>query len=128
MLTDEYRYKVLKLLDDNPELTQRQLAKSLGISLGKVNYCLKALIEKGMIKASNFRNNQNKQAYAYFLTPRGIEDKARLTVEFLRIKMAEHRELNREIEQLRREVKDLKPGVFDEDQTILPGNAKKLTH
>ncbi|WP_024460061.1 MarR family EPS-associated transcriptional regulator [Marinimicrobium sp. LS-A18] len=104
MLTDEYRYKVLKLLDDNPELTQRQLAKSLGISLGKVNYCLKALIEKGMIKASNFRNSQNKQAYAYLLTRRGIEAKTRLTAEFLKIKIAEHQALKREIEELRRQV------------------------
>lgn len=104
MLTDEYRYKVLNMLDNNPELTQRQLAKSLGISLGKVNYCLKALIEKGMVKASNFKNSQNKQAYAYLLTPRGVEAKARLTADFLRIKIAEHEALKREIEELRRQV------------------------
>lgn len=110
MLTDEYRYKVLKLLDENPELTQRQLAKSLDISLGKANYCLKALIEKGMIKAANFKNSKNKQAYVYFLTPQGIEDKARLTVEFLRIKLAEHNALKREIEQLRSEVSKLNAG------------------
>jgi len=104
VLTNEYRYKVLKLLDDNPELTQRQLAKALGISLGKVNYCLKALIAKGMIKAGNFKNSQNKKAYAYFLTPQGIEDKARVTAEFLKVKLAEHRALQAQIEELRREV------------------------
>jgi len=104
VLTDEYRYKVLKLLDDNPELTQRQLAKTLGISLGKVNYCLKALIAKGVIKAGNFKNSQNKKAYAYFLTPKGVEDKARVTAEFLKVKLAEHRALQAEIEQLRQEV------------------------
>ncbi|WP_439509889.1 MarR family EPS-associated transcriptional regulator [Marinimicrobium koreense] len=104
MLTDEYRYKVLKLLEGNPELTQRQLARALGISLGKVNYCLKALVEKGMIKASRFRNSDNKQAYAYLLTPKGVDAKARLTVEFLRAKLAEHRALKAEIDELRREV------------------------
>jgi len=104
MLNDEYRYKVLKLLESNPELTQRQVARALGISLGKVNYCLKALIEKGMIKAAQFRNSNNKQAYAYLLTPQGAEAKARLTAEFLRVKMAEHRALKAEIDQLRREV------------------------
>lgn len=114
MLTDEYRYKVLKLLDDNPELTQRQLAKALGISLGKVNFCLKALIEKGMIKAGNFKNSQNKQAYAYLLTPKGVEAKVRLAVAFLRAKVAQHRALQDEIEQLRQEVAEIK-----EDSGIL---------
>ncbi len=104
MLTDEYRYKVLKLLDDDPELTQRQLAKALGISLGKVNYCLKALITKGIIEAGNFNNAQNKRTFAYRLTPKGVEDKARVTAEFLNIKLAEHKALEVEIEKLRGEV------------------------
>lgn len=108
MLTDEYRYKVLKLLDEDPELSQRELAKRLGISLGKLNYCLKALIEKGMVKAANFKNSQKKQAYTYLLTPKGIEDKARLTVEFLRVKVSEHQALQREINELRGEVEKLK--------------------
>ena len=107
MLTDEYRYKVLKLLDEDPELSQRELAKRLGISLGKLNYCLKALIEKGMVKAASFKNSQNKQAYAYLLTPQGVEAKARLTIEFLRIKVSEHQALQQEIEQLRKEVAGL---------------------
>jgi EPS-associated MarR family transcriptional regulator len=104
MLTDEYRYKVLKLLAGNPHLSQRDLARELGISLGKVNYCLQALIEKGMIKASNFKNSQNKQAYAYLLTPKGIEDKTRVTVRFLNCKLAEYKTLQSEIEHLRQEV------------------------
>lgn len=108
MLTDEYRYKVLKLLDANPNLSQRALAKELGVSLGRANYCLKALIERGMIKASNFKNSQNKQAYAYFLTPEGIEDKARVTVRFLKHKLAEHQALQSQIKQLRQEVQALK--------------------
>lgn len=108
MLTDEHRYKVLKLLDANPNLSQRALAKELGVSLGSANYCLKALIERGLIKASNFKNSQNKQAYAYFLTPQGIEDKARVTVRFLKHKLAEHQALQSQIEQLRQEVQALK--------------------
>lgn len=104
MLTDEYRYKVLKLLAENPHLSQRELARELGISLGKVNYCVQALIEKGMVKASNFKNSQNKPAYAYLLTPKGMEDKAKVTARFLNRKLAEYEALQAEIELLRKEI------------------------
>lgn|SRR5690606_38272688 len=104
MLTDEYRYKILKLLSNNPHISQRELSRELGISLGKVNYCIHALIEKGIVKASNFKNSQNKQAYAYLLTPKGIEDKAKVTVRFLNRKLAEYEALQNEIEVLRSEV------------------------
>jgi EPS-associated MarR family transcriptional regulator len=103
MLTDEYRYKILKILEANPEISQRDLARELGISLGRVNFCLKALIEKGLLKASNFRNSQNKLAYMYLLTPRGIEEKTHITSQFLKIKMQEYQQLAAEIEALRRE-------------------------
>ncbi len=85
-------------------MTQRELADVLGVSLGKTNYILRALVEKGLVKARNFKNNKNKSAYAYLLTPRGIEEKARLTYHFLQRKQEEYRELRREIEQLEREV------------------------
>src|SRR5690606_9195869 len=104
MLTDEYRYKVLKLLAENPHMSQRELARELGISMGKVNYCIQALIEKGMVKVGNFKNSQNKQAYAYLLTPKGIEDRAKVTARFLNRKLAEYEALQAEIEDLRREV------------------------
>jgi EPS-associated MarR family transcriptional regulator len=104
MLTDEVRYKLLKLLKPNPELSQREVARELGISLGKVNYCLQALVEKGWIKVANFKNSKNKSAYMYLLTPRGIEEKARVTAEFLRYKLQEHRALTAEIDQIRDEV------------------------
>ena len=104
MLTDEYRYKILKLLSENPHISQRELSRELGISLGKVNYCIHALIEKGIVKASNFKNSQNKQAYAYLLTPNGIEDKAKVTARFLNRKLAEYETLQTEIAVLRREV------------------------
>lgn len=103
MLTDEYRYKIFKLVEANPEISQRQMASELGISLGKANYCLKALIEKGLLKANNFRNSKNKLAYAYKLTPKGIEEKASVTVRFLKKKMQEYEQLQREIAELRTE-------------------------
>lgn len=105
MLTDEYRYKILKELQQDPDISQRELAKRLGISLGKANFCLKALIEKGLIKAENFKNNTNKVKYLYLLTPKGIEDKVSLTQSFLKRKLKEHEELEKEIEQLTEEVK-----------------------
>ena len=103
MLTDEYRYKILKILATNPEISQRDLAKKLDISLGRVNFCLKALIEKGLLKASNFRNNQNKMAYMYLLTPQGLEEKTVITARFLKLKLQEHAKLQAEIEELRSE-------------------------
>ena len=103
MLTDEYRYKILKILEANPEISQRDLARELDISLGRVNFCLKALIEKGLLKATNFRNSKNKMAYMYLLTPSGIEEKSAITAQFLKIKMQEYADLETEIDQLRRE-------------------------
>lgn len=104
MLNDEYRYKILKILEANPEISQRQLARELGVSLGRVNFCLKALIEVGLLKASNFRNSHNKLAYMYLLTPKGIEEKSNITLAFLKIKMQEHQELESQIHRLRQEV------------------------
>lgn len=105
MLTDEYRYKIFKLLEANPEISQRQLARELGISLGKANYCLRALIEKGLLKAGNFRNSKNKLAYVYKLTPRGIEEKANVTIRFFKRRIREYEFLQREIAELQKEIK-----------------------
>lgn len=105
MLTEEYRYKILKELQQDPNISQRELARRLDISLGKVNFCLKALIEKGLIKAENFKKNTNKVKYLYLLTPRGIEDKVSLTQSFLKLKLKEYEELEKEIERLREEIK-----------------------
>jgi EPS-associated MarR family transcriptional regulator len=103
MLTDEYRYKILKRLEANPEISQRELAQELGVSLGRVNYCLKALVEKGMLKVNNFRNSKNKPAYLYLLTPRGIEEKTKVTLRFMKAKVAEYEMLRQEIELLRQD-------------------------
>ena len=103
MLTDETRYKLLRMLEANPQASQRDLAQALGISVGKVNYCLNALIERGWLKAKNFKNNKNKRAYMYYLTPRGFDEKARVTMRFFRQRLAEYEALSAEIEALRRE-------------------------
>ena len=103
MLDKSTHYVLLKTLENNPGLSQRDLAKHLGISLGKVNFCLNALVKKGSLKISNFRNSNNKLAYVYLLTPRGIEEKARMTVHFLQYKMQEYEALRAEIEELQRE-------------------------
>lgn len=103
-LQDENHLKVLRLLEDNPRMNQRDLAEALGVSLGKTNYCLKALLDKGLIKILNFRNSQNKLAYSYLLTPTGIAEKAELTKRFLKRKVAEYESLKREIETLKLEV------------------------
>ncbi len=100
----EIHLKVLRELEDKPEITQRELAQHLGVSLGKVNYCLQALIGKGFIKARNFHNSNNKRAYLYVLTPQGIEAKAKISVAFLRRKIIEYEQLKAEIAQLEREV------------------------
>ena len=102
----ELQFRVLRLLELNPHLSQRELSKSLGVSLGGVNYCLNALITKGSIKIQNFRNNQNKWVYAYLLTPQGLAEKTALTGGFLKRKMQEYQELEAEIEALKSEVKN----------------------
>jgi len=105
VLDDRTRYRLLKLLQENPELSQRQLAGELGVSVGKVNFCLRALLDRGLVKVRNFRNSDNKAAYAYYLTPKGAKEKVRATVGFLKRRLAEYEGLEREIEELRREVR-----------------------
>lgn len=100
----ETRYRLLKLVECNPNLTQRQMAEEMGISLGKFNYCLKELVKKGIVKIERFKSSDNKAAYMYILTPHGIERKAQITASFLKRKMLEYEELKREIQELRGEV------------------------
>lgn len=104
-MQDEVHYKLLSLLEKKPKATQRELAENLGISVGKVNYCLAALVNKGQIKIRNFTNSNNKAAYAYLLTPKGIKQKAKVTLRFLQKKTEEYEQLQKEIEQLHQEVK-----------------------
>lgn len=104
-MDDAIRYRLLKLLDEQPHLTQRELAKAMGISLGKANYCLRALIKVGAVKANNFKNSADKSGYLYLLTPRGFEEKAKVTRRFLDRKLAEYETIQREIEELQAEAR-----------------------
>ncbi len=102
----EAHFRVLRLLEGNPQMNQRDLAAAAGVSLGKTNYCINALLEKGLIKVQNFQSNKRKLAYAYLLTPAGIAEKAALTKRFLKRKMEEYDALKAEIEQLKQEAAD----------------------
>ena len=102
-MQDEIAYKLLKLIEAEPHLSQREIAQKMGVSLGKANYCLKALIDKGFIKFQNFYNNKKKSTYIYFLTPKGIEEKAEVTYRFLQRKIKEYENIKVEIESLKNE-------------------------
>jgi EPS-associated MarR family transcriptional regulator len=106
-ISDELRYRLLSHLAEHPDASQRQVARELGISVGKVNYCLDALIRRGWLKVRNFKNSHNKSAYLYILTPTGLEEKIDVTYHFLRRKMAEYDALKQEIERLTVEVRQL---------------------
>ena len=101
---EDLRFRVLRLLQENPEMSQRDIAAAVGISVGGVHYCLNALVEKGMVKLGNFSAANDKRRYAYILTPKGLTEKAALTSRFLKRKMEEYEALKKEIETLQTEV------------------------
>ena len=101
MPDQQSKYQLLKSLEQDANLTQRQLSEELGISLGKVNYCLKSLIQKGFVKINNFKNSNHKLQYSYLLTPTGIEEKTKLTIEFLKVKTEEYEALKEEVERIK---------------------------
>jgi EPS-associated MarR family transcriptional regulator len=103
-LQEDTHFRVLSLLESQPDLNQREMAKALGVSLGGVNYCLRALVAKGLIKMHNFQANDNKLGYAYLLTPQGMTEKIALTGRFLKRKQAEYAALKAEIEALQKAV------------------------
>jgi EPS-associated MarR family transcriptional regulator len=100
VLSEELRYRILKVVDENPATSQRELAEALGISVGKVNYCLKALITKGLVKIRKFKNSRHKAAYLYVLTPSGVRERVRVALRFLEIRRREYEILEREIAAL----------------------------
>ena len=103
-MTHDRQLNALRLLDANPDMTQRQLALALGVSVGAANYCLKALVEKGWVKLENFQSNPNKLGYLYLLTPAGVAAKTQLAARFLKRKLQEYDDLKAEIEILKAEV------------------------
>ena len=120
-MSSELQFRVLRLLESNPHLTQRELSKSLGVSLGGVNYCLNALVAKGSVKIQNFKNNKNKWVYAYLLTPQGMAEKTALTGVFLKRKMQEYQTLKEEIEALSNEahwIKTTNKDVFTSEVEV----------
>lgn len=105
---EELRLRIMRVLEENPDATQRQIANELGVSLGGVNYCIKALAGRGFVKLDNFVKSNNKMGYAYFLTPEGMSEKAKITARFLKRKMVEYEQLQKEIEQLKAEMNEAK--------------------
>ncbi|SHN92233.1 Transcriptional regulator, MarR family [bacterium endosymbiont of Bathymodiolus sp. 5 South] len=104
MLNQDNQFSILQVLEQSPNYSQRDLAGKLGMSLGKANYCLKGLIDKGLVKVENFKNSRNKIQYAYLLTPQGMSEKSKLTLHFLQRKTEEYERLKIEIEQLKRQI------------------------
>ena len=102
-------FLVMKYLDNTQKTSQRELSQSLNISLGKINYILKALINKGIVKARNFKNSKNKRAYAYYLTSKGIQEKTRMTISFFNRKSQEYDKLKKELIELEKEIKNKNP-------------------
>ena len=119
ILTDPQRLELLKLLQDQPQMSQRDLAQAMGVSLGKANYCLNALVGKGLVKLERFRANPDKRQYAYLLTAAGLKEKTRITLDFLRRKVTEYETLEKEIQQLRGDLENRQTlsGVRSERQT-----------
>jgi len=115
---EDVRFKVLRMLEGHPEYSQRDIADALGVSLGGVNYCLRALIDKGHVKVANFRQSNNKLRYAYVLTPSGIAERALLTGRFLQRKMKEYEAIKAEIDALIEDgaiaADDVRQGLVDE--------------
>lgn len=106
-IENEEVLRILREIKKSPEMTQRELSSRLGISLGKINFLLNALIQRGLIKVENFKTSTSKKAYLYYLTPHGIEEKARTTYFFLKRKMQEYEQLEHEIGQLREEAREI---------------------
>ncbi len=118
-LENEEVLRIFREINRSPEMTQRELSSRLGISLGKVNFLINALIQKGFVKVENFKKSSSKSKYLYYLTPKGIEEKSRMTYLFLKRKMREYEHLELEIQQLREEVRE--SGVDSEEQ-VQSGN------
>ncbi|MEJ2002924.1 MAG: MarR family EPS-associated transcriptional regulator [Maritimibacter sp.] len=117
-MRDDVHFRILRLLESNSEMSQRDLAEAVGISTGGVHYVLNALVEKGLVKLGNFTAAEDKRRYAYVLTPKGIAEKAALTSSFLKRKMDEYEALKEEIETLRRDLGENAPTKLREEPNV----------
>lgn len=120
LISDEVRYSLLTLIQKNSNVSQRELAEKMGVSVGKVNYCVKALVDVGYIKLNNFASSNNKSGYAYFLTPKGIKEKIDVTVRFLEYKQSQYDAIKHEIEDLKKQV------LLEEQAYDVPERNKRI--
>ena len=117
-LDKEIHLNLLNLLQEEPELTQREMNRKMGVSLGKINYCISALTNKGMIKVERFKKAESKSAYMYRLTPKGLEELANLTISFLKIRIAEYHKIKKEIKSLSEQIDKMEPALKKDLQHI----------
>lgn len=117
-LDNEIRLKLLKLLENEPELTQREMNRKMGVSLGKINYCISALVEKGLIRVETFKKHKQKSAYIYRLTPKGIEEMANLTLSFLKQRIKEYSRIREEIKLLSNQIEKIDPELRNDPELI----------
>jgi EPS-associated MarR family transcriptional regulator len=120
----ETHLKLLKLLQEEPELTQREMNQKMGVSLGKINFCISALSQKGMIKVERFKKAKNKSVYIYRLTPKGFDELARLTLSFLKLKIQEYDKIKQEIKALSEQINKIDPELYDNSELLV--ELKKL--
>lgn len=115
---NEIRLKLLKLLENEPELTQRAMNERMGVSLGKINYCISALVEKGLIRVERFKKHKQKSAYIYRLTPKGLEELASLTLSFLKMRLKDYDLIKQEIKILSEQIKKLNPDLRNDPELL----------
>ena len=115
----EIRYKILSILKDDPSLTQREMMQKTGVSLGKVNYCVTALVEKGQIRVEQFKNNSNKTAYLYHITPSGLKAFTNLSLSFLKVKLKEYDQVKAQIESLYQQVQNMDAQLCEDPELLL---------
>lgn len=115
---NEVRLNLLRLIEKNPELSQREMSQQMNISLGKINYCISALVEKGKVKVERFKNHKNKTAYIYRITPKGLEELSWLTLAFLKIKIAEYGVIKEQIQSLYDQINEMDPSLCEDPELI----------
>jgi EPS-associated MarR family transcriptional regulator len=118
-MDEEIRYKILSILKDDPNLTQREMMQQTGVSLGKVNYCVSALVEKGQIRVERFKNNSNKAAYLYHITPSGLKAFSNLSLRFLKIKLKEYDRIKVQIESLYEQVQNMDAQLCEDPELLI---------
>lgn len=118
-MDEEIRYKILSILKDDPSLTQREMMQQIGVSLGKVNYCVSALVKRGQIRVERFKNHSNKTAYLYHITPSGLKSFTSLSLRFLKIKLKEYEQIKAQIESLYQQVQNMDAQLCEDPELVI---------